>query len=123
MSMPSSATSPPWRVLSIRSFMRLSVRRKVDLPQPEGPISASTERSGTSSDTSKSDCLSPYQKLSLRMRNFGGDIVRAVGLRPDRLRSEMIAEYDSVDMKTSPDRRQRSEGMLLRECVESVKIR
>ena len=30
------------RTLSMRSFMRFNARRKVDLPQPEGPIKAVT---------------------------------------------------------------------------------
>ena len=33
---------------SIRSFMRLRQRSKVDLPQPEGPIRAVTSRRGKS---------------------------------------------------------------------------
>jgi hypothetical protein len=41
------------------SFIRLIERRKVDLPQPDGPIRAVTELSGTSSETSNKACLSP----------------------------------------------------------------
>ena len=37
---------PPTRQFSIVSFIRLRQRRKVDLPQPEGPISAVIARSG-----------------------------------------------------------------------------
>ena len=33
-------TSPSSRVPGIRSFIRLMVRRSVDLPHPDGPISA-----------------------------------------------------------------------------------
>ena len=39
--------------------MRLKQRRNVDLPQPEGPISAVTPCSATSSDTSRSALKSP----------------------------------------------------------------
>ena len=46
MSCSSSVILPVSRVPSIRSFMRFSVRRNVDLPQPDGPISAVTWRSG-----------------------------------------------------------------------------
>ena len=42
MSSPSIRISPLRRVPSIRSFIRFSNRRKVDLPQPEGPIKAVT---------------------------------------------------------------------------------
>ena len=45
--------------MSIVSFMRLRQRRKVDLPQPDGPISAVTIRSPMSRSTSKSACFSP----------------------------------------------------------------
>mgnify|MGYP006211383929 CR=1 FL=1 len=38
--------SPSYRVLGISSFIRLIERRKVDFPQPEGPISAVTRCSG-----------------------------------------------------------------------------
>jgi len=41
---PSSSTVPSARAPTIASCMRFSVRRKVDLPQPDGPISAVTER-------------------------------------------------------------------------------
>ena len=40
MSWPFSSTSPVMRTLGMRSFMRSRVLRKVDLPQPEGPIRA-----------------------------------------------------------------------------------
>jgi hypothetical protein len=43
-----SRTSPSMRTPGTRSFMRLSVLRKVDFPQPEGPISAVMRWSGIS---------------------------------------------------------------------------
>ncbi len=39
------------------SFIRLRHRRSVDLPQPDGPISAVTFLSGNSIETSYSACL------------------------------------------------------------------
>ena len=36
-------------------------RRKVDLPHPDGPISAVMDRGGISTEISKSACFSPYQ--------------------------------------------------------------
>jgi hypothetical protein len=47
------------RALAIVSFIRLSVRRKVDLPQPDGPMNAVTLSMSTSIDTSLIACLSP----------------------------------------------------------------
>ena len=42
MSWPSIVTAPSTREPGTMSFMRFSVRRKVDLPQPDGPMSAVT---------------------------------------------------------------------------------
>jgi hypothetical protein len=43
MSTPEILMEPaPMRVPSIRSFMRLRQRRRVDLPQPDGPMNAVT---------------------------------------------------------------------------------
>ena len=39
--------------------MRLSERKNVDLPQPEGPMSAVTERSSMFIDTGPSAVLAP----------------------------------------------------------------
>ena len=39
---PSSVMSPVMRADSIVSFMRFKQRMNVDLPQPDGPISAMT---------------------------------------------------------------------------------
>src|SRR5947209_7184656 len=100
MSSPSSRMSPPWRVPSIRSFMRLRARRNVDLPQPDGPIRATTERSGMFSEMSCRACLAPYQKDRWRTANFDTAPGLVVGWRPTMLRSEMMAEYDRVDMQT-----------------------
>jgi hypothetical protein len=55
----SSVILPVTRQLSIVSFMRFRLRRKVDLPQPDGPISAVTVFSRMFSFTSKSARLSP----------------------------------------------------------------
>ncbi len=59
MSWPSMSIVPVTRALGIVSFMRLMQRRKVDLPQPDGPMKAVTAVLGMSTETSKSACLSP----------------------------------------------------------------
>src|SRR5450432_1962463 len=51
MSRPSSSTSPSTRAVGTVSCMRLRQRRKVDLPQPDGPMIAVTWRSCTSMPT------------------------------------------------------------------------
>src|SRR6478752_7257506 len=50
--------------------MRLNVRSNVDLPQPEGPMSAVTCRSWMSRSTSRIACCLPYQKPSPRADSF-----------------------------------------------------
>ena len=42
MSWPSICTEPSTRVPGMMSFMRLSERRNVDLPHPDGPMNAVT---------------------------------------------------------------------------------
>ena len=59
MSALSISILPVTRQLGMVSFMRLMQRRKVDLPQPDGPMKAITPLSGTSTFTSFSACLSP----------------------------------------------------------------
>jgi hypothetical protein len=51
MSSPSSSIRPSTRAEPIVSFMRLRVRRKVDLPQPDGPMKAVTFSGWTSIET------------------------------------------------------------------------
>ena len=50
---------PLTRAPGITSCMRLSVRRKVDLPQPEGPMSAVTDLASIVIDTSSTARKSP----------------------------------------------------------------
>ena len=51
MSTPSSRTLPPTVTLPISSFMRFRQRSSVDLPQPDGPMSAVTACGGMCIDT------------------------------------------------------------------------
>ena len=59
MLLPSSVMSPVTRQVGIVSFMRLMARRKVDLPQPDGPMKAETARSGMSMERFLMACFSP----------------------------------------------------------------
>src|SRR5579884_2689499 len=61
MFLPSTQTSPPTRAPGMTSCMRLMQRRKVDFPQPDGPISAVTLFSSKSSVTSRIASFLPYQ--------------------------------------------------------------
>src|SRR5512140_3719279 len=53
------------------SFMRLRARRNVDFPQPDGPMSAVTCRSGSASDTRFTAALAPYEMVRSRASIFG----------------------------------------------------
>src|ERR1700728_3838368 len=52
MSSPSRRTSPASFAPDTDSCIRFKMRRKVDLPQPEGPMRAVTEAGGTNNETS-----------------------------------------------------------------------
>src|ERR1700675_3585044 len=67
MFLPSSRISPSRRALRTVSCMRSRVRKRVDLPQPDGPMRAVTLLVATRRLISKSVCLAPYQKLTLEM--------------------------------------------------------
>src|SRR5690348_10091898 len=97
MSSLSRAIRPICLAPSICSFMRFRLRKNVDLPQPDGPIKATTEHSGMVSETSYSACVSPYQNDRFRTSNFDRTPLRSGGSRPTMLLSERIAEYESVD--------------------------
>src|ERR1700738_1294548 len=59
MSSPLSSTSPASLADGTDSCIRLRIRRNVDLPQPDGPISAVTVRAGMASETRSSTFLDP----------------------------------------------------------------
>ena len=55
----SSRTLPSTRAPGITSCIRFSVRSKVDLPQPDGPMNAVTDRGCTVIETSSTALKSP----------------------------------------------------------------
>src|SRR3954447_15391397 len=65
MSAPSSSTRPVIQPLSDSSCIRFKARRKVDLPHPEGPISAWTRLGAKVSDTDFTAVNLPYMADSL----------------------------------------------------------
>src|SRR5260370_26182273 len=64
MSAPSSNTEPVTQPSSESSCMRLRQRRKVVLPQPDGPITAVTVCAGNRIDTSLTTARRPYRAVS-----------------------------------------------------------
>jgi len=49
------------------------------------------------SEISKSACRSPYQNCKSRTSNLARTVICGAGCRPLSVRSEIIAEYESVD--------------------------
>src|SRR5687767_10601725 len=69
---PANQTSPRTRAPGMVSCMRLRQRRRVDLPQPEGPMIAVTWRSGASNETPRTACVLPNQASRPSARTTGG---------------------------------------------------
>src|SRR6476646_4135546 len=65
MSSPPSRTRPVIQPFSDSSCIRLSVRRKVDLPQPDGPMRACTRLAVKLSETPFTAVNLPYMAVSL----------------------------------------------------------
>ena len=70
-------SAPPSAAPGTSSCMRLRMRRNVDFPQPDGPMSAVTLRAGISSDTRSSTCgcrttRSTRRGRERRRRRVGG---------------------------------------------------
>jgi len=63
--------SPPIRTPSIKSFIRLTHRSNVVLPQPEGPIKAVTRPLATGIVISCRACFRPYHKLKFSTSRTG----------------------------------------------------
>src|SRR4026208_1227227 len=73
MSSPSSRTRPVIQPWPASSCIRFRVRRKVDLPQPDGPITAGTWLDPNARDTPLAAVNFPYRavSLSVAMRGSG----------------------------------------------------
>src|SRR6476619_5753921 len=72
MSSPSSRTSPARLAPGTSSCIRLRMRRNVDLPQPDGPMSAVTRPAGMVRVTSSSTWCSPNQALTRSATSVAG---------------------------------------------------
>ena len=58
--------------MGISSCIRFRIRRKVDFPQPEGPMSAVTIPGSIESETRSSTLLEPNQALTLLATSVAG---------------------------------------------------
>ncbi len=69
MSTLSSSTEPDSAAEGMSSCIRLRMRRNVDFPQPDGPMSAVTLPGSIASDTRSSTFFEPNQALTLVARS------------------------------------------------------
>src|SRR5436305_13051849 len=111
MSSPSSSTSPSIRAPGMTSWRRLRVRMNVDLPQPDGPISAVTCWGSMARVTSSTALNPPYQALTwLASTRFTGGQARSgagARLRAYASRSDLRGErsrHHVVDPLADVDR-------------------
>src|SRR4051812_9116826 len=107
MSSLSSITRPVIHPCSESSCIRFRVRRKVDLPQPDGPIKACTRRGGKARLTPFTAVNLPYIAVSLSVSTrprtpSGGAAGAAAGGRVRKAASPIEGE-PTADGEASPD--------------------
>src|SRR4051794_37144312 len=98
MSSPSSSPRPVIHPSSESSCIRLIVRRKVDLPQPDGPISACTRLLSKPRETPFTAVNLPYMAVSLSVST------RMVGAGDDRWAGAARSAASAIEVEPSPDR-------------------
>ncbi len=90
MSSPLTSTLP-----AVGSIRRVRHRTRVDLPEPDRPITTNTSPGATSNDTSRTAATQPvWFSSSLRVRSASGVPTTLSALGPNtfhRLRTEMAA--------------------------------
>src|SRR5277367_6247392 len=83
MSSPKSLISPSMRASGFNSCIRFSARRKVDLPQPLGPMIAVTAFAFTSSETFFTAARSPKKTERLRTISAASELFWVVAMKSD----------------------------------------
>src|SRR5271154_5625954 len=83
MSSPNSLISPSMRASGFSSCIRLSARRKVDLPQPLGPMIAVTALALTSSETFLTAARSPKKTERFRTISAASELFWFVAMKSD----------------------------------------
>src|SRR6185295_13646202 len=108
MSRPLTLMTPVVFTLSIRSFIRLRQRRRVDLPQPEGPMKAVTRRSSMSIEMSCRTWFSPEAGV----RQGLGVVRHGLPLEGSRLvlGAEAVADDDGGQVEQHHDDEEEDRG-------------
>src|SRR5678815_4859826 len=113
---PASSTSPSTVAPGTVSCMRLRQRSMVDLPQPDGPITAVTDLFGKSSVTFLSTRLPPNHALSRRALRSGS--VSATGIPT----SCCIAGDQTDDEDNGNENKRACPGLCVRRFVRTDRI-
>src|SRR3972149_186056 len=92
---------PLTRTPGIKSFIRFRQRRRVLLPQPDGPMSAATRCAGKFIVTSLIACLWPYHRLRFRRVNTAGSGGSMMGLAPGCVSGVRLSPVLTSGMRTS----------------------
>src|SRR5918998_5429217 len=105
MSSPSSSTRPVIQPFSESSCIRFRVRRKVDLPHPDGPIRACTWCGAKPSETPFTAVNLPYMTVSLSVAIFGAAAVAgATGFAVTRVSSfKVLTAGSAIQCKPPAD--------------------
>src|SRR5215210_7179583 len=104
MSSPSSSTRPVIHPSSESSCIRLMVRRKVDLPQPDGPISACTRLVSKPSETPFTAVNLPYIAVSLSVS------IRIVAVWGGRWTGTVRSAASAIEVEPPSDREPRPDA-------------
>src|SRR5712691_433408 len=104
MSSPSSSTRPVIHPSSESSCIRLRVRRKVDLPQPDGPMSACTRLLSNARETPFTAVNLPYIAVSLSVST------RTVAVRGGRSTRAVRSAASAIEVEPPADREPRPDA-------------
>src|SRR5215472_7731548 len=109
MSRPSKRISPSTRAVGTVSCIRLMQRSSVDLPQPDGPMMATTCFGCTTNDTSRTTRAAPKYASSDSIDTHGGgaSATRGVSIAAEAVagtRGEPRRETDDEDEREEDER-------------------
>src|SRR5271154_5326618 len=106
MSSPNNLISPSMRASGFNSCIRFSARRKVDLPQPLGPIIAVTAFAFTSSETFFTAARSPKNTERLRTISAASELFWFVAMKSDFALKTVACQKSDADVNDEHEQEQ-----------------
>src|ERR1700722_5925115 len=106
MSSPKSLISPSMRASGFNSCIRLSARRKVDLPQPLGPMMAVTALAVTSSETSLTAARLPKKTERLRTIKAASELFWVVAMKSNLVLETVARQKAHADVDGQHEQKQ-----------------